>query len=153
MSNELQTASEAIWTAVKSKIDTAMTAGGSLVSVKEFLPNRRHRVGKLKTYALVVLERSIVPSDWGANRGTAEQTVLFGLTGTTYQPETSADDLQTLVFALMDLFLQDPALAGAARDVRVDSIAPDAPTPEGVEESTQPWATLQVTWDFEFLRP
>jgi len=58
-----------------------------------------------------------------------------------------ADDV-----ALADLFLNDPELSGNARDVRVEEIAPDA-TPEGMEESTQPWATVRMAWEYEFLRP
>ncbi len=150
--SELQTASAAVWAAVKAKVEAAMAVGQPLSTVGEFVPYRRGRVGKLQTYAVVVLERTVVPSEWGANRGLAEQTIEFGITGTTYQPGQMAEALQKLAFALADLFLEDPTLGGLARDLKVDAIAPDA-RPEGNEDSTQPWAVVRLTWDYEFLRP
>jgi hypothetical protein len=150
--SELQNVSDGVWAAVQTAIANARQKGGSLERVKEFIPYRRARLSKTHAYTMQVLRRTVVPTEWGANRGVAEQVIEFGITGLSFKPEDSAKELEELAFALADLFLSDPELSGNARDVRVEEIAPDA-TPEGMEESTQPWATVRLAWEYEFLRP
>lgn len=152
MTSELASLSAEVWSAVRQKIQDAMQSGGSLESVEAFYPHRRFRVAGLPTYSLVVLRRSIEPEDWQANTGVAEQSVEFGITGTSYDPDQAGDELGAIAFALGDLFLADPTLGGKVRDVRVEVISPDA-VPEGVEEVTQPWAIVRLAWEYEFLRP
>ena len=151
MASELRTVSDQVWQSVVDKIKTAMQAGKELDKVKDFQSLRRDRAGQIPNPLLVVLTRAVQVQDWGANRGVAAQTVVFGVTGSSYQPQQVADTIRDVAWALADLFLLDPTLGGLVNDTRLERLAPDD-VPPAQEESTQPWATVELVWDYEFLR-
>lgn len=149
--SELRAVSEQVWQSVQDKIAVAMKAGGQLSNLKEFQAVRRVRVSNIPSPLLVVLSRTVQGQDWGASRGIATQSVVFGATGTSYKPAEVAEVIGGIVWSMADVFLADPTLDGVTNDVRLVSLVPDA-DPAAQDESTQPWATVEFAWDYEFLR-
>ena len=158
--SELRTISEAAWNIIRAEISTAIEGEKDvnfpLRDISSFITTRRTRNTSFPQFTLQVLRRGTSVTEWGTNRGIAELEVEFGITTTSFKPEDISDQLTVLAFALAHLFLDSESnratLFDTVRDVRIEEVSPDA-IPEGMEETTQPWAVVRIVWDFEFLRP
>ena len=148
--SEANTKAKDIWVAVVKVITDAMLPGGALADVKAFVEYRRMRASQLPPFYLTVLDRRTEITEWGANRGIADLRVLFGLTGTSFKPDEVGGQLDSNAWALADLFQADVTLDGLVHDTRFESVSPDT-TPPGEELTTEPWATVELVWNFAFL--
>lgn len=150
MPSDLRTKSEAVWDAIVAKIDAAMAADGALSAVRGFDKVRRSKFAQVPSPLLTVLSRPVEVRDWGAARSIAVMTVQFGLTVTTFKPGEAGEDLWGLAWSLHDVFMDDPTLNGVVHDSRLVSLDPDAPPP-GENLPTQPWAIIELSWDYDHL--
>ena len=147
--NELLQKSERIWEAIQARIEDMAQVGHSLDSLV-FVPRTRLRAGQQSDPSLHVISRVTRVTEWGANRGVAELGITFGVTQTTFRPDSVSPNLMRLIHDLVNSFMNDPKLGGAD-DFRVDEINPDD-SPFGAD-NTQPWATAALAWEFQFTQP
>ena len=147
--SDLNTKATAIWDAVKAIVDASVESG-TLKAIEEFVEYRRLRSSQMSSMYLVVLDRAVEVQEWGANRGIAFVRVVFGISGSSFQPEEIGVTLEGYAWALADLFMADLTLDGKVHETRLESLRPDT-IPVGEEQTTNPWATVELSWDFDFL--
>lgn len=151
MPDTLREHSQTVWTAVQAAIEGARVAGGTLEKVKQVSWHTRDRIGRPTHIVLAVLSRRTYPVEWGTQRGIGHMEVQFGLTGPSMLPGDKAAELETLAWALAELLMNQPRIADVCDDCRLDELSPDAPGP-GPTETTEPWATVTLTWVFDFVQ-
>ena len=136
-----------VWVSIQNKLKEAINTGALEVERFHFL--RRQNTFAHQEPTLFVLDRRVSSEDLGTNRSLASVEITFGVNETSFQ-QTDQDKLESLVFDVANLFLEDPTLGGLTEDTALVALEPDAqPFPE---EATEMWATATLRWSFAYLR-
>ena len=139
-----------VWEAIQAKIEEARSGPSPRLAVKEFNPTRRQKAPVQRSPAMYVLERRLESEDVGTHRSKASLTVTFGVTETSFQQSTQSE-LESIVFDLAEIFLEDSKLGELVNDTNLVAVDPDALP--FVDEATELWSTITLTWVFDYLRP
>ena len=149
MASELQTKTKALWAAVIAAIEDSRAAGQPLEDVAAFIEHTHQQIPVSNDVTLAVLELSLRPDAWGAQRGEARLTALFVLCCSMQTVGAAATALEGDAWALADLFTADPTLGGRCDDTVLEQLVPEG----AVLEPRTLTATVELSWKFDFVQP
>ena len=143
----LQQHHDAVWEAITERVDRAVTSRE--LAIERFY---KYRVGTSVRDGgpfLVVLARRLAPVQAAVNWRLGNLEVDFGVIGASLLPEDKHEEVVSLIFKLVDLFLSDTTLGGLARFTTLSEMSLDNVIDPNAEVIVHSSATLG--WQFEYM--
>ena len=150
MPGVIETALDGHWVAVKAALNAVLEDEQPGVEFFEYAIAEMSTANK----AIVVIDRAAGLPSTAFKLVMGLPVVVFGCMVRSESVEEGQATASSLAYWLVDLFLADPCLDGASRDVEIVNIQWKAEAPEELGDiGPTDWVTVIVSWQVDFARP